>query len=271
MFNIPPLPETLGELDRFHRPNLRDMFVPDPGYTIFDADLSGADAQVVAWEANDEDLKAAFRAGLKIHHKNAEDMWGRTYTHGSEPARKRMYKEIKQGVHGTNYGGSARTIARTLGWTVHEADMFQHRWFDIHPAIRDWHRRTDATLQASRTITNAYGYRIIFFDRTHQDLPKALAWTPQSTVAINCFEGAILVDDALNPPGETPKVEWLLQVHDSLVFQIKTHLVPEVLPQMAKLLPNPVPYPDPLIIPWEVACSTESWGQCEEIPWPEAA
>src|SRR5215213_5100571 len=56
-------------------PNIRKLFIPDPGYTIFDCDLSGADAQVVAWEAEDEDLKAAFKKGLKIHAKNAEDIF----------------------------------------------------------------------------------------------------------------------------------------------------------------------------------------------------
>ena len=45
-------------------PNIRKFIVPDPGYLIVDADLSGADAQVVAWEADDADLKEAFRDGV---------------------------------------------------------------------------------------------------------------------------------------------------------------------------------------------------------------
>ena len=38
-------------------PNIRKLYVPDPGYEIFDIDFSGADAQVVAWEADDKPLK----------------------------------------------------------------------------------------------------------------------------------------------------------------------------------------------------------------------
>ena len=56
-------------------PNIRKFFIPDPGMIIAECDLSGADAQVVAWEAGDEELKTAFRQGLKIHIKNCRDMF----------------------------------------------------------------------------------------------------------------------------------------------------------------------------------------------------
>ena len=38
-------------------PNLRKMFIPDPGKFIFDCDLEQADAQVVAWEADDDEQR----------------------------------------------------------------------------------------------------------------------------------------------------------------------------------------------------------------------
>jgi hypothetical protein len=46
-------------------PNVRRLFKPDPGFTLIDIDLSGADAAVVAWEANDQELKDAFMSGMK--------------------------------------------------------------------------------------------------------------------------------------------------------------------------------------------------------------
>ena len=56
-------------------PNVRELFLPDPDHVMFECDLKGADAQVVAWEADDEDLKAAFRAGIDVHSKNAKDIF----------------------------------------------------------------------------------------------------------------------------------------------------------------------------------------------------
>ena len=132
-------------------PNIRQMFVPDDGYTIFDCDLSGADAQVVAYEAEDMDLIEAFRKGLNVHSKNAEDLWGTSFTslagdakHGPKGKRR---KECKQGVHATNYGGSARALAKVLGWTVREAESFQRRWFSLHPGIKaNFHGRIERDL-----------------------------------------------------------------------------------------------------------------------------
>ena len=46
-------------------PNVKKMFIPDEGYTIIDADLEKADAQIVAWESGDEELKQIFREGGK--------------------------------------------------------------------------------------------------------------------------------------------------------------------------------------------------------------
>lgn len=254
------------------RPAIRSLIVPDPGYTIVDADLSGADAQVVAAEAGDEMLLRAFREGLDVHSLNAEMVFGTNFTSApGDPKNKSTRKgklrdDCKRATHGTNYGAAARTIAITLGWTVHEADLFQRKWFTLHPGIREWHRRTESSLRATRSVANRFGRRIIYFDRVDALLPEALAWIPQSTVALTTFAGARRVDEALNRDGEA--IEWLLQVHDSLVFQVRTEAAPRLIPAVARLLEVAIPYPSPLVIPWKIAASTRSWHHCE--PWKDA-
>src|SRR6516165_752237 len=101
----------------FRLPNIRKMFVPDPGKVIVDADLAGADAQVVAWEAGDPKLKAAFRAGQSVHLMNGEDLLGKEFTHAEGHHRSpgtpkgRLYDALKRFVHGTNYLSSARNLS----------------------------------------------------------------------------------------------------------------------------------------------------------------
>ena len=46
-------------MEKIKLPNVRKMFVPDLGYVVFDCDLAGADAQVVAWEAGDDNCHPA--------------------------------------------------------------------------------------------------------------------------------------------------------------------------------------------------------------------
>ena len=247
-------------------PNIRRLFIPDPGYLILDADLSGADAQVVAWEADDEDLKDAFKAGLKIHEKNATDMWGDAYTSLEGSPRAHRYKQVKAGVHATNYGGSARTLAIKLGWTVAEATNFQKRWFKLHPGIKtNFHGGVRDSLERSRRVRNKFGFHIIYFDRIDSVFTEALAWIPQSTVALTCFAGALQVREAL------PWVNMLIQVHDSLVMQIPKNRQADI-PLIGRHLLNPVPYDDPLTIPWGISLSDRSWGHVQECDgWEEAA
>jgi len=251
----------------FRLPNVRKIFIPDRGYTIFDADLSGADAQVVAWEADDTDLKTAFRKGLKIHAKNAEDIFGDKYRNASGDRgnkgtpKGKLYDECKRAVHATNYGASPRTLHLNpdIAWSMPQAETFNRTWFSLHPGIREWHRRTERGLATNRQVRNAFGYRIIMYDRIDSILPEALGWLPQSTVAEVCFRGALQLQSAC------PWAELLIQVHDSLVFQVPFHRSDCIL-QIRAALPVPVPYPDPLVIPWGLKSSEKSWGDCKDVP-----
>lgn len=246
-------------------PNVRKLFLPRPGHVLLDCDLSGADAQVVAWEANDADLKTAFKNGLNIHNHNGRTIWGDAYTvDGKRPGAKyTMRDECKRAVHATNYGTSARTLAATLGWTTRDAEGFIENWLrKLHRPIGSWHDRIHFELQSTRTIRNAFGYRITYFDRTDALLPTALAWGPQSTVGLVCAKGGIQLR-------KLPWINLLLQVHDSLVFEIPTHrFTPTNLATIKDHLTVEVPYPaDPLVIPWECSYSFTSWGDCQKMKW----
>lgn len=254
-------------------PNIRKLFLTDPGYVQFEADLKGADAQVVAWEAEDEDLMAAFRGGLDIHEKNAEDMLGSAFTKLTGHARKAKRKENKIAVHLTNYGGLARTLAQALGWTTEDAETFQRRWFSLHPGIKNtFHRKVHEGLERNRTVQNRFGFRIIYFDRISNVFAEALAWIPQSTVALTTYYGAQNLErrywpEQLDPtwvPGPQDLAGLLLQTHDSLNFQFRIPLAPPVA-ELQKVLAVSIPYPSPLIIPWDIKASTTSWGEMKKV------
>ena len=100
---------------------------------------------------------------------------------------------------------------------------------------------------------------------------EALAWIPQSTVALTTFRGALQLErkywpeqqiagwspDPRNPEG------ILLQTHDSLNPQFRTSTCPEV-GEIRRTLEVVTPYPDPLVIPWDLKRTTKSWGEMEK-------
>lgn len=254
-------------------PNIRKFFVPDPGMIFVDADLAGADAQVVAWEARDIELMAAFRAGLKVHLKNCREMYPAEVRGWSDEAIKNtdrpggIYHDCKRQVHAYNYYGQPRTLAALLGRTVSSCENFRTRWFSAHPGIPQWHDRTRQQLAETRCVTNRFGYRVFFFGRVESLLPEALAWVPQSTIACCTNKGALRIDphDRHHNPKPNHPYPWLqllLQVHDSLDFQIPISQK-HTLPNIAKSLETKIPYEDPLTIKWSIKTSRVSWGDCE--------
>jgi len=238
--NIPKGVEA-KEPEDLELPNIRKLFVPDPGYTFFDMDLDRADLQVVVWEAADKELKDMLRGGVDMHTENAK-LLGCTR------------QLAKVWVHGTNYGGGPRTMAVTCGLTVHQAELMQRKWFQAHPGIKAWQERTARQAQGG-FITNVFGYKRYLFDRL--DLPDALAWQPQSVV------GRVINTAWQRIHAEAPEIQVLLQVHDSLSGQFPTHLKETSLTKLKDLSTVIVPYVDPLIIPVGIKTSDLSWGDCK--------
>lgn len=228
-----------------HIPNVKTIFIPDEGYTFFNLDLDRADLHVVVWEADDTELKAILREGVDIHAENAKVLG--------------CNRELaKSFIHGTNYGGSGRTMAINCGIPVQTAESYQSRWFGAHPGIKRWHVETEKRLRATREVHNAFGYRRHYFDRVEGLLPEALAWIPQSTVA--CAINRAWVDLLDEQP-----VQVLLQVHDSLAGQFPSNDEKNDWPTVISALSRiPVPYDSPLVIPVSLKTSTKSWGDCGE-------
>lgn len=245
----------------FPLPNLRKLFIPDEGYTIGEFDLPQADARVVAYESGEESLISLFKDKSRhLHMENAEMIFGK------RPQKTDIqYYYAKQGVHLTNYGGTPRVLAMTLGITIHEAEKFQSRYFQQRPKILDWHKKIQSQLMTRRYVENKYGYRRFYFDRIEDLLKEALAWIPQSTVAIATNLGILAVeqDSVLRSLG----VQFLLQVHDSAVFQWPTHRTQIILPKMLEKMTVFVPYEKPGNLPFEggAKISNLSWGDMVEV------
>lgn len=256
---------TIGEF-----PNQRGLILPDPGCTIIDMDLDRADAQFVAWEANDESLKSILKAGADLHLQNAKDIWG---SHVVKTGKER--KLAKVFCHAVNYGAYPKRLAKALGLTIKDAEWIYGRWFKLHPGIREWHNRVRNDLYTKRLIRNPFGFERYYFERPENVLNKALAWVPQSSVGIIINTAWHQVDPAVRTaenPG-IPGVEVLMQVHDSLTMQCPSKRVIELLPRIQEKSLIVVPYPDPLIIPVGFKISDKSWGDvdvpcCEEVMTP---
>lgn len=244
----------------YKTPNIKTLFLADEGCIVADTDLAQADARVVAWEADDIELMEMFlNPDIDLHTENAKTIFGFC------PDKKHKNRKLaKAGVHAVNYHVQARTLAKTLGITVHEADMFIRRWFEAHPAIKQWHDRIFDEMVNRRWIQNAFGFRKNFFDKrdgpTH--LSEALAWIPQSTVGI-------VINIAWDRMNLLPRHEARvsMQVHDSLVSQHNMDYAHDTLKYLHQAMLVEIPYEKPLTIPTSLEVSIDNFGDLIAVDW----
>ena len=230
----------------FSLPNIRKIFIPDPGYTLIKGDLKGADFRVVIWESQDKNLKALLDSGLDIHTELSKIL-------------KLKRQDTKILVHATDYYAQAAQIAKTLGLTVHRAHEAQKAYFSFAPGIKDFQTRVIDNLQTHGFVTNAFGFRMYFFGKLELSIPDALAAIPQSTVAITINKGM------LNVHRNIKEAQLLLQVHDEIDLQVPDELFPGILPELDKQMRITIPYAEPLVIPLSYAYSKKSWGDLVDI------
>jgi DNA polymerase I-like protein with 3'-5' exonuclease and polymerase domains/uracil-DNA glycosylase len=252
--NIPKGGETDDE--GLNLPNVRRMFVPDPGHTFFDTDLDSADLRIVTWESNCQWMKEQFANGRKPYVEIMKE-----YYHDQSITKSHKdYGKFKSLCHGTNYLGTAAGIAPRIGLNVAETERIQKWYYGLCPEIKAWQEELKAQVSKRRWIQNAFGYRIHFFDRIEGNVfNQAVAWIPQSTVAclINRIYANVHAD-------KSKLVEVLLQVHDSLAGQFETGKAGEAMRVLDSASQVNIPYAHGnLVIPVGIKCSTVSWGECE--------
>ena len=242
-----------------HLPNLRELIIPDTNKTIIDMDLDSADLRVVVWEAEEQEMIAMLNERKKIYVEAGREYY-RDPTFSKHNPRYVLFKNI---VHGTNYYGKSRGIAGQTGLLVQEVERVQQWYLGKFPRIKThWHQKIIDTLSKTRSVKNAFGFRRFYFDRLDECITEAMAWVPQSTVAL------VINHTLCNISENLPEVDVLLQVHDSLTMQTNTDQLHANIPKIREQSLIPVPYEKPLVIPVGFKTSPVSWGHCKEYKAP---
>jgi len=260
MQNIPKGGDDQIEGSDLKLPNVRKLYVPDEGMECFDTDLSKADLRIVVWEADEGEMKAMLAEGRDPYIETAREYYrdptiSKYNADGSENIK---YDRFKRFSHGSHYLGTPQGLSKRIGLLVHEVERAQKWYFGKYPKIKAWQDKVMWQVRQEHQVSNIWGYRRHYFDRVDDSLfRQAIAWIPQSTIAI-------LIDKIwMNLYDTAPMVEVLLQVHDSLFGQYPVDLRDKCVADIRRCSAVPLPYPDPLTIPVGVKTSLVSWGDCK--------
>jgi DNA polymerase-1 len=217
---------------------LRSVFIADPGWKFCNIDLEQSDSRAVgaihwnlfrnpsyldACESGDlhtQIAKIAFPGAVK-DRDSADQKFYREFSY--RDAAKRL-------GHGSNYGGQADKMARATHIPIGDIQAFQTQYFRAFPAFRLWWEWVEMQVRTTKQITTLLGRRRHFFGH-HLDsdtIRAAIAYEPQSVTADTINRGLLAV-------WKTGRVQPLLQVHDSILFQYRQEEEDEIVPAMLSL------------------------------------
>lgn len=228
-------------------PEMRNIFVADPGYILAYCDLEQAESRVVAYISGDQAYIRACESG-DLHTTVAKMVWP-VEVKNRDDADKPFYRHFtyrdmaKRGGHLTNYMGTAFTMHRTLHIEQAVASEFQRAYFKAFPGIRAWHRRVSRQIQAEGALETILKRRRTFFGRLRDDatLREAIAYEPQSIVGDLLNMGLLAIWKKLDCV-QIQHLQILGQIHDAILLQFKIGS-PHVLKWALKEMEIPISTP----------------------------
>lgn len=244
-----------GDYEGIHKlPNCKEFFVPDEGFKFWNADYSGADAMVVAADSDCQWLLKFFNdPPMKLYQYVASHYFGKEIS-----TEDKWYKAFKQYIHGTHYGMKEDKAAMNAGIPIKDAKAIRQWYFKLNPEILDWHRRIESDIKNKGYIENIFGARGWFLNKDCPTiLNQAIAWLPQSTIAILVNKGLVNIWENEKKEG----IAVLLQVHDALagIYSIEDK---EAEKRIIKHMTIELDYKKPLVIPVDFSYSNLSYGDC---------
>lgn len=233
---------------------LRYVFVADEGKVLVNIDLEQADSRNVGalcWDYFLESHGPEF-AGSYLDACESGDLHTTVsrmaYTHlpwGTEKDRAiadliayrdLSYRDLSKKLgHGTNYYGQPPTMAKHSKLPVSQIVDFQRNYFGAFPCIPEFHKHTIHLLQTTGQLTHLFGRRRTFFGRLDQQsvINAAIAYCPQGMTGEEINHGVLQL-------WRDPRFELLVQVHDSIMFQIDQREINTLVPLALELLKAPI-------------------------------
>ncbi|HLF66184.1 MAG TPA: DNA polymerase I, partial [Gammaproteobacteria bacterium] len=218
---------------------IRQAFIAPPGYKIVAIDYSQIELRIMAHLADDPGLQKAFHQGLDIHTATAAEVFN-TPPEAVTSLQRRNAKAINFGLI---YGMSAFGLAKQLDVSRHEAKAYIDTYFHRYPQVRTYMENTRTLAHSQGFVETLFGRRLYLPEINSRNMglrtasERAAINAPLQGTAADIIKLAMIIIDHYFI-AEKIDARMVMQVHDELVFEVKTELVDSLTPvlkdQMAK-------------------------------------
>ena len=241
------------------QPLLGRCFVASEGSWLLQADYSNLEVRVLAYETGDEALIDAVEH-RNVHDENTKHLFGIS---NDDPLWKAARDAAKVFQFGSlSYGGGDHEVhqqillkAPGLNLTFSRFVEAKARWMASHPAYAAWKARVSEEALKTRRVTNAFG-RVRILGGPQRDIVKEALNFPIQSAAASTINRAMVRIAANVSPGRL-----LIQVHDSLLFDVPEASIPATVQLVKVEMERPVDFRGKMVsFPIEVETGP-NWGQ----------
>jgi DNA polymerase-1 len=189
---------------------VKECFIPEDGYVLVNADFSQLELRLGTAYANEQRLKQVFNEGRDIFNEMAADLG-------------MVRQDTKTLVYSMQYGAGLQRIMNVFRVTKQRAEQIRRNYFATYPHFRILSERCDASAKANHEVRIWSGRKRHF--RFASESYKAMNSVIQGGAAdimervmVRCFREL-----------DSDDCRMLLQVHDSITWEVKRELVPEMM------------------------------------------
>ena len=204
---------------------IRQAFIAHEGYSIVAADYSQIELRIMAHLSGDQGLINAFSQGKDIHRSTAAEIFGVSLDEVTSEQR-RNAKAINFGLI---YGMSAFGLSRQLGISRPDAQKYMDLYFQRYPSVQQFMTDIRAKAKAQGYVETLFGRRLYLPDINSSNAMRrkgaervSINAPMQGTAADIIKRAMIKIDEVIR---HDPDIEMIMQVHDELVFEVRSEKV----------------------------------------------
>ncbi len=242
---------------------IRNAFVAKRGFKLVAADYSQIELRIVASLSGDRILVDAFNNGEDIHRTTASRVFD-TKPENVTDQQRRIAKVVNFGIL---YGLGSQGLARSTGMSVKEAKDYLDKYFKLHGKLKQFIEKTKKFARTKGYTKTQLGRRR-YFPELQGSHPALIAQSERAAVNLpiqglsaDIIKLAMIeLNKKIHEKGWETDVKMLLQIHDELVFEVRTSMVDEAERFIKKTMENVYKLNVPIIVDTGVG---KSWGECK--------
>ena len=252
---------------------IRDGFIPEDGYVLVSGDYNQIEMRLMAHLSQDPVLVGVYNNDGDVHTDTAMRIFGI-----SDPSQVdeilHRYPSKRTGFL-VIYRGTGMTLSKILmgegllEWTDEKCQWMIDRWIKEHEGVRTYWYRMDYDARRDGRVCDMYG-RMKLIPEVYSSFPqtvesglrKASNVPEQSTAQGIIKEAMRQMWPIVEEWGKDGMVYPLIQIHDSLEFEVKEKFVPEMVKWIKPIMEGVIELSVPVKVDFKQGVR---WGTTEKI------